>query len=444
MKPKTKFQKKVVAARKHLRPATAKQIAWGFENCFEATGIFTKHKATCMECGHQWKQRPNLLATIAGHTCPNCGKELQMRYSRDRKLDEIKYYSIVTVINDFQVVRTFHLTKYRKIGEKPVTTCTEVTQQWMDETGKYCLFSMATNSMFGYYDKWVWGSEIELRDKHHGSMLRSAIEPDRIYPRIRVLPEVKRNGFNGSFYQVSPFIFMERLLRDSRAETLLKANQISMLKYMFHRHIDNYWHSIKICIRNGYIIEDASIWADYFNLLKHFNKDLLSSHYVCPVDLKGSHDKLVAKRRAIQEREWALQERAREIQQQALVEQKIKDLEADQVDYENQKGRFFGMAFGNGNITVKVLETVREFMEEGDALNHCVFTNSYYSKPDSLVMSARIDGKPVETIELSLSSLKILQSRGHRNQATEHHAEIIDLVGQNMRMITARMKQIPA
>jgi len=43
-----------------------------------------------------------------------------------------------------------------------------------------------------------------------------------------------------------------------------------------------------------------------------------------------------------------------------------------------------------------------------------------------------VDGKRAETIELKIPELKIEQSRGLKNQSTEHHDEIIDLVNKNI------------
>jgi hypothetical protein len=96
------------------------------------------------------------------------------------------------------------------------------------------------------------------------------------------------------------------------------------------------------------------------------------------------------------------------------------------------KSRFFGIEFTDGLIQVRVLESVEEIMEEGDALRHCVFVNEYHLKPDALILSASINGKRLETIELSLSELQIIQSRGKRNNITEHHDRIIKLVKKNM------------
>lgn len=68
-------------------------------------------------------------------------------------------------------------------------------------------------------------------------------------------------------------------------------------------------------------------------------------------------------------------------------------------------------------------------------MHHCVFSNSYYLKENSLILSATIEGKRIETIEVSLKTLKVVQSRGVCNKNTEYHEQIINLVNQNMGMI---------
>ena len=78
---------------------------------------------------------------------------------------------------------------------------------------------------------------------------------------------------------------------------------------------------------------------------------------------------------------------------------------------------------------------VQEFMEEGDTLKHCLFTNQYYNKKDSLVLSARIKEKPIETIEVSLTEMKVVQSRGLNNKASEYNKRIVKLMKKNLKTI---------
>ena len=72
-------------------------------------------------------------------------------------------------------------------------------------------------------------------------------------------------------------------------------------------------------------------------------------------------------------------------------------------------------------------------------MHHCVYWNGYYRKDDSLILSATIDGKRIETVEVSLSKLAVVQSRGVCNQNTQYHAQIIDLVNRNMSLIQQRI-----
>ncbi|KGN71777.1 hypothetical protein JT26_00450 [Porphyromonas sp. COT-108 OH1349] len=106
------------------------------------------------------------------------------------------------------------------------------------------------------------------------------------------------------------------------------------------------------------------------------------------------------------------------------------------------KAPFFGIAFTDGTIEVRVLESVAEYMEEGKALHHCVFTNEYYLKEQSLILSASIEGKRIETIEVSLETIKVIQCRGLQNKNTEYHDRIIDLVNANQQVFRDRMKAI--
>ena len=190
-------------------------------------------------------------------------------------------------------------------------------------------------------------------------------------------------------------------------------------------HIERYWPSIRICIRNKYAIKDVKLWIDYLDLLRYFNRDLRNAYYVCPANLKKEHDKLVAKKRQLQEREEAERKRKKAIDN----EHKFLKL----------KSKFFGLQFTDGFIKIKMLESVQEFIEEGDIMHHCVFTNEYYLKPSSLILSAMIKGMHIETIEVDLKKLEVIQSRGACNKNTEYHDRIIKLVKQNMNLIRQKL-----
>ncbi|WP_232099675.1 PcfJ domain-containing protein [Flavobacterium bizetiae] len=106
----------------------------------------------------------------------------------------------------------------------------------------------------------------------------------------------------------------------------------------------------------------------------------------------------------------------------------------------SRKKQFFGLEFTRENLSINVIESVQDFLEEGDMLRHCVFTNEYYKKKNSLILSAKFENKPVETIEVALPSLEIVQCRGTKNKESPHHRQILKLLNQNLYQIKKRIK----
>ena len=160
-------------------------------------------------------------------------------------------------------------------------------------------------------------------------------------------------------------------------------------------------------------------------MLRRLGKDIHSPKYVCPENLQEAHDTAQRKLQTKQDKEAEARRRQKAIENEER--------------FQALKAPFFGITFTDGVIQVKVLESVQEYLEEGKALHHCVFTNEYYLKKQSLILSARIDGKRIETIEVSLETMKVIQCRGLQNKNTEYHDRIIDLVNRNIRQIQSRV-----
>ena len=238
---------------------------------------------------------------------------------------------------------------------------------------------------------------------------------------------LQRNGFAGNCHYIAPTKLIPALLTDSRAETLFKGGRTADLRhFLINPHgIDQYWAAYKITLRNHYNIIDIALWCDYVDMLRRLDRDIHSPKYVCPENLQESHDTAQRKLQAQRDKEAEAQRRQKAIEN----EERFQEL----------KSPFFGITFTDGVIQVKVLESVQEYLEEGKALHHCVFTNEYYLKEQSLILSARIDGKRIETIEVNLDTLKVVQSRGLQNKNTEYHDRIIDLVNRNIRQIQSRV-----
>lgn len=421
MKPRNKFQQQAVEASKSLPKLTEKQIEWGYKNCIEHIGQRTsKGIVTCTDCGHKWQGDGELISTLLGCECPNCKAKLTVKTTRKRVFTGCEYLCIITAHKGYQVLRYIMIKSVAKVGTAVKYTLSEVMQRWIAPNGKICTFAKLRQTMGTmYYDSWIFHTPLELRTEID---VYNRILPYYYYPKQKLIPELKRTGIKKYIINQRPFDVFHTLLSDSRMETLLKAGQTELFSLFLKdrsRKIDDYWASIRICMRNSYKIKDASLWCDYIGFLRYLGKDLHNAKYVCPSDLHKEHNRYMAKKA------------------KADAQKEMEKLREKEADFAQAKGRFFGLMFSDGTITVRVLESIEAIVLEGKLMHHCV--SGYYSKEDSLILSATIDGKKIETIEISLSKLQVIQSRGVCNKNTEYHDRIVQLVENNIPLIEERL-----
>ena len=420
MKPKTKLEHKVVAANEQLQPIGQKPVDWAFKHCVEHKAFRTPSgMTTCMDCGHQWQYDSNNKKC----RCPHCHTALEITDTLKRSYTEKIYFSVIDTQDDLQLQRVFRLDVTFHKKKKPTQSFMEVVRIWVDENGNTEVTGLR-RTMGCYMDSFAWNSELELRQNKEAYLY---IADCYIYPKCKVIPKLSRNGLRNSFFDIAPQKLMSALLMDNRIETLLKVNDTKALRhFIMHRDdLDFCWASYKIVLRNDYRITDIQMWVDYIRMLARNDKDIRNAHYVCPDNLQAEHDKVRARLNAIQERE----ERERQRMEAMKYETVFKEM----------KRKFFGLSFTDGVIVVSVLDSVEAYYQEGNALHHCVGQAKYYTKPNTLVLSARIDGERVETVELSLETFKVLQSRGICNGNSPYHDAIINLVQKNVGLVMERM-----
>ena len=420
MKPRNKFERAILAQSKHLRPITKTQRQWAFRECIDHYAYrLPKGNATCMDCRHSWQ----VIEPAEHCTCPQCGADLEVITTRARKLQQRQYFTVLTTSGGYQVLRMYLLIAGMEKGYQASSSVMEIGQYWWDERGRQSIVAVQ-RTMGHYIDSFAYYSPMAIRRDNEAYRFVARCP---LCPKVKLSDTLKRNGFEGKCYGIAPTSLIPALLTDSRAETLMKAGRAEHLRYFLSRarKIDEYWQAYKITLRKGYDITDIALWCDYVDMLKRLGKDTHNAHFVCPEDLQQAHNEILRKLRARQEREQEEHKR-----QKALE---------DEARFQKLKAPFFGITFTDGTIQIRVLESVQEYIEEGQALHHCVFTNEYHLKEKSLILSARIEGKRVETIEVSLETMQVIQCRGLMNQNTEYHERIIELVHQNMKQIQSRV-----
>lgn len=425
MKPRNKLHHRIVDLANGLFPITSQQKEWAYRECLEHRGYATKNRVLCLDCGDTFS--PQLVSRKKA-VCPNCGTKLQIKESRCTTDTQTNYFAITEIVEEFQVVRNFELIAYYKKGKKVRYFLHEILQYWIQPDLKVTMFGLQHN-VSGFCD--VWSGKMEIREEGRYSYYgrKYDVYARKYHPDSVIKPEYKMYGIDVNLQQVTFLDTIKHIPHNPKLETLLKAKQFSLLNSHINqsgRSVNYYWESIKICLRNKYKVKDAGLWMDYIDLLAYFNKDRKNAKYVCPKDLKKEHDRLVAKKRIIQKK--------REIEEQK------RRAEIDNEFFTKAKAKFFDLKFTNGPLVIIPLKSVQEFIEEGDKLKHCVFANRYFDKEDSLILSARLENEPIETIEVDLKELKISQARGLKNEPTDHHDKILELVKKNLPKIAEIVK----
>ena len=440
MKPKTKIQKEVARLSATLSPISDAQLEWAYKHCFEHIAYRTKNGTmTCSDCGHVWHSKSTLADTLCGCRCPICGAELKVQETRRRTLNQTRYFSVITTCKGFQVIRVSQVKYVSRKGEPMSFYCHEVVQRWISSNGKVTDMALLRGFPFYYCDVWALDSDMEVRP--HNSLYDEVVAWSDVYPRMSILPQLKRNGFKGDFYGVSPVRLFKALLSDPRIETLMKAGEIEEMKYFLSNRTtaDNLWASCLIAKRHHYQINNIGMWCDYLMMLKNLGKYIRNPKNICPQDFIEAHDRahrlIDAKRekaRAERERQYEIERRERE-QQRLLKEKENEDR------FIALKSKFFGLVITDNELTIKVLESIDEYYEEGTKQDICVFGAGYYRKEDTLILSARIGGEIIETVEVDLHTFKVVQCHGKYNKDTKYHDRIIDLVNSNAKLIRKRM-----
>ncbi len=422
MKPRNKFQKRLLKLSQSLSPLNEYQRQGAIKKIAPHIAKYnSKKEYVCLDCGHSWtgEKKKNVV-------CPHCSSKLKVDSSRKWNYCVKDYFAIVTKCQGFQVIRMFFMQVNLRRGEKATYWMEEAFQSWITPDGKTTIIGRARHWLSHYCDLWNWYSDMEIRNESAGH----SVVPAGIVGHSSVIPEIKRNGFNGDFHHCYPRALCKKLLTDNRIETAWKVGQYRLVRhslsnsYEFSRH----WSSIKVAIRHKYQIKDPSLWYDMLNAMSYLGKDVLNPKFICPENLKKSHDEWIAKKQAKEAQEARRRELERQMSEEERYLKNLKRARRDERRYKKAMSRFFDLKFIDNEIVIKPLISVKEFLEEGRALHHCVFTNQYYLRNDVLILHALVGDTSIATIELSLQDYSVIQCRGAHNSKPAMYDRIMSLI----------------
>lgn len=432
----TKIEREVLQLQKSLSPLTQKVSQW-IHGEHDTPGLYSKGgRVWCTRCGHIENVDPKILALDieTGYSCPCCGKKIKLRHDAHSRYNNSYVFAVVPqVVKGWQVFRAVESCITAVFGKSASLEQHEVWQAWLSPQGREVLLSRKySRSPFSF--RWDYDTPIVTPRRHNAIANGYFAMPDTFctmgaafYPHGKISPALRLRGFSRKLCAFDALGCSLRLFAQ-HMETLAKTQPALFALLVKRGNFEvPYFHAVKVCNRNGYRIADASLWLDLCDSLAAIGADTHNAHYVCPDDLNLAHDVATRRHAAMRRKE-----------EQREAEKRIAE---DDKRYKEEKKAFIGLTIESGDLRVVVLPSVAAFREEGKALSHCVFTNRYYAREDALILSARdTENNPIETIEVSLKSFEIVQSRGRSNQPSSRHAEIVNIVNSNMNLIKERIK----
>lgn len=269
MRPRTKRERLVAELSSKLPAITEAQIRWGKKHCFPHNAYRCKDEMWCSECGKMWV---DVTGQKEGYIkCPYCGDRLEVKVSRKTKDNAVSYLTVVTTSGDFQVLRHFYTARYAGKERDTHYFIDEVCQQWITSDNKEIVIAKAMN--MGCRG-WIHTTDMSLKQSGNIYYPHSYDIDGYVYPKVKVLPILRRNGLRTSFHGVTPAVLIRALLGENKyAEMLIKTRQYGMLEfYMYRGGLSHPW-AVNICNRNGYIIKDGSMYDDYLTAKCTIYKD---------------------------------------------------------------------------------------------------------------------------------------------------------------------------
>lgn len=340
------------------------------------------------------------------------------------------YFTVHSNMAEFMVRRLYRVYKFTDKSTDHFFFV-EIMREFSD--GGHKLYFGKQRTMGGYYDCFLYNSTMELRSAHKNyayndiTMLfplsMDSVPEDNSCERIKCV-------------RLDPKELGRIICNNSVAETMYKQNN-PMFKYLvYRRYLKETCRAYTIAKRHGFVFNEETIplWLDMVNAIIVCKKDWHNPVFIASTDLQATHDRFIKMRQRKCDEE--LRRAAIELKMSETDRSLLRDKRTNDA-YIKRRKRFYDMVLTDGLIDIKVLPDVPAFREEAEYMQHCVYTNAYYKKPYSLILSARINDQRVETIEVDLTSFTIKQCFGKHNHFTMHHKRIIDLVTSQMDVIKA-------
>jgi len=439
MKARTKNQKVVVALDSKVKKIGKRVHNWAEKNVMYNLGHrYKSGTVNCLKCGNHWKSNFSQAwqEEVTGDKCPKCKSELKITSTMKRTNDQSAYYTVIEKAGDYQLIRTFQINSKLKCKEAAKYYHIECFRVYIRKDGKREVIARLRSGN-GYY--WgYWQGWMELRQPK--VIENKYSDEGLLYPKWDIHKHVTQAGFDAYTYEENKYTackLMWILLTCIHMETIDKTPGYNKLyKYCFHypEQIQKYWATIKICIRNKYMIPEPRTYMDMIEALSYLKKDLRNRHFVCPDDLQEQHNFWIATATRVRRKHEEKLSKAKKL---ALIEKQAKEID----NFEKRMVKFADLKFEIKNLKILPLLYIDQVKSAGKELHHCIYqTTSYWQDENNLLLGAYLNDKLIETTQYSLSEKEVLHSYGLLNKHSVRHNTIVKTINKQKDKIYACLK----
>jgi hypothetical protein len=448
MKPRSKIQEKLVEWSNHFPALTDRQAKYAYKHCFDEELPVFCYRNYFYNPNNQkaWKSQGKSIKDVTKVSASETNyKELDV-WHRKQKCDK-EYFLILTTKGGYQVGRWFMIHRFITVDwNTPVHHKVEyfvrpVGCEWLSTDGKIVSIEKSRCTLCYQIDQWQFWSDMEVR--RYSVFTRYLANTACLVQSI--LPILRRNGWSIRHQFVGgEFEQCVALLRSNWFEMLYKTGQYAIcddvlrgayrdlcVNGKFEEGSDLIKLIVKLANRHHVKFDTREKWSDmkdYIKDLEYLHKDTHNPQILFPANFQTEHKHI-----------HHIAQKRRDEEERRMIEQRHYDdmRRRDKYNKEVQEWvsmytkRFGDMEIHCGAFTVKPLCSMSDFKAEADEMHHCIVT--YYGKKDALLLSIEHDGKKTETAEISLiKNGKLIQCRGHRNDPSQWHDEIVNILNDNM------------
>ena len=252
MKPRTRLHHEVLALHQKLEMPRHQEPYVISKHDF----YYTTHykNLVCLECNHTWKPSQLWHGEVVGVKCPSCNKKLKkIATENGGRVTKVLTYSVIEVVERFQVFRYFSCWKHMNKNKAPYYTFRSLFEEWKDYDKNKKVFIGRTEAFYG---DGFSTADYEIRGNtkpnYWGPPIYERFGSDITCPGAEYLPRFDKYQLSKHKNDCDPRALLNKVEMSPKIETLLKSKQKDLLFHAVHKdsYYNRFWPQIKIAFRN--------------------------------------------------------------------------------------------------------------------------------------------------------------------------------------------------